>query len=72
MKDCIADHWILFDELDKIKAMLVFLANTTDLLLTSAMEEKQLPMNDTPYGMHLIFMETIGKLEKTLKKLEGA
>ncbi|MBF0459232.1 MAG: hypothetical protein HQK99_15180 [Nitrospirae bacterium] len=51
------------DELDKIKAMLTFMADSTDLLLTSSMAEKQHPMDETPYGMHLFFMELISKLD---------
>ncbi|MBF0321036.1 MAG: hypothetical protein HQL01_14655 [Nitrospirae bacterium] len=55
------------DEIDKIKAMLTFMADSTDLLLTSSMVEKQQPMNDTPYGMHLFFMELISKLDNAGK-----
>ncbi|MBF0555338.1 MAG: hypothetical protein HQK96_12420 [Nitrospirae bacterium] len=55
------------DELDKIKAMLTFMADSTDLLLTSSMVEKQQPMNDTPYGMHLFFMELISKIDNAGK-----
>jgi hypothetical protein len=56
---------VLTDELDKIKAMLSFMADSTDLLLTSSMQERQQPLSDTPYGMHLFFMELISRIERT-------
>ncbi|MBF0608893.1 MAG: hypothetical protein SFH39_06830 [Candidatus Magnetobacterium sp. LHC-1] len=52
------------DELEKIRAMLTFMADTTDLLLAATMREKQQPMKETPYGMHLLFMELIARLDK--------
>jgi hypothetical protein len=55
----------LADELDKIKAMLSFMADSTDLLLMSSMQERQQPLSDTPYGMHLFFMELISRIERT-------
>jgi hypothetical protein len=56
---------VLTDELDKIKAMLSFMADSTDLLLLSSMKERQQPLIDTPYGMHLFFMELISRIERT-------
>ncbi|MBF0316999.1 MAG: hypothetical protein HQL04_02410 [Nitrospirae bacterium] len=52
------------DELEKIRAMLTFMADTADLLLVATMREKQQPMEETPYGMHLLFMELIARLDK--------
>ncbi|MBF0345327.1 MAG: hypothetical protein HQL06_13990 [Nitrospirae bacterium] len=69
--DTINGRSTMADELDKIKAMLTFMADTTDLLLTSTMRERQQPMKDTPYGMHLLFMELISKLDKACKTTDN-
>ena len=58
------------NELDKIKAMLTFMADSTDLLLTTTMSEGQIPMSETPYGMHLFFMELISKLDKASRSVD--
>ncbi|MBF0608785.1 MAG: hypothetical protein HQL61_14700 [Magnetococcales bacterium] len=54
----------VMEELEKIRAMLTFMADTTDLLLAATMNEKQQPMDETPYGMHLLFMELISRLDR--------
>ncbi|MBF0538730.1 MAG: hypothetical protein HQL03_10820 [Nitrospirae bacterium] len=59
------------DELDKIRAMLTFMADTTDLLLIATMREKQRPMDETIYGMHLLFMELISRLDKACSNPHG-
>lgn len=58
------------NELEKIKAMVSFMADSTDLILSSTIENRQNPMIDTPYGMHLFFMELITKIENASKRVE--
>ncbi|MCI4624384.1 MAG: hypothetical protein L3V56_00310 [Candidatus Magnetoovum sp. WYHC-5] len=58
------------DELDKIKAMLIFMADCTDLMLSSTIEKKEEPMTESMYGMHLFFMELISKLESVSNNIE--